>query len=252
MRPERDVQWPWLGHRAEIIGGTFDLEGHIGKHQNWSLSHFRALGDVTLRSVQMRGQRGSRGLRDGQPLKESFALTQESGGVANVNWCEVKKPDVRDSADAYVSGLYVCDGIVANNDVNLTEHGWFAYSCWGHASFKDNYGKAQWFWYTDTNFAYADLRANRGDLAYGAVGVRSATGRRQITGCNNHFNAPRLVEWAYGAEDGFVVLENTKGKWEYDACVGSDKGMIILKGGFNKPVNVHKVSPSHFDPVFIS
>jgi hypothetical protein len=205
---------------------VFDL----GKTRNlhYSLSGFRALGNITLEHVYLKGQRGSRGKGD-KPEKESFALVQDRG-EANLYMCEAGDADFSDPVDAYVSGWYTCAGFVHLCRAEYGPHGWFGFSCHGRTMFRGCYATAQWFWYTDTAGADAEFDYCMGDLSYGVFGSR-ASGTRHLWDQNGQYKAPRGVEWAYGADGGYFLSSNSKFKVEFLAAIDAKNGNIV----FHKP-----------------
>jgi hypothetical protein len=248
QRPERDLQWPWLGVGAKIIGGKWNLGGNEGRHPGWSLSGFCCVGDADVSGVLLTGQRGSRGA--GGHLKESFAL-HALGGTQTITDCATQFPDVRDEADAYVAGWYPNQGSVTRCSADLWPVGWWGFSCVGPTTFTDCRASAQFFWYTDWAGGVATIINSEGTNSYAGIGVRQGSaGRREVVVQGGGIIAPRAVEWD-GADDGFVLLDEVSLDCQFSGAIRAKHGAVILRkctGNIGKP---HVVADS-FSPTVIT
>ena len=257
-RPERDLQWPWFGDDFGIIGGTWNLGGHQGKHPGWALSGFRALGDGYIKGARLKGQRGfnknvlNNPKYTGHVVKESFALTTVAGAYVDLEDCIADEPDVSDPEIVYVSGWYPFSGSVTRCAANYGPAGWFAFSCVERTDFIDCKGDSSFWWYTDTGNGHAVIRNPSGAGYHAIIGCRQS-GRREIVviGGPETLIGHRAVEWSDGADDGFVLLDGVKFNVEYLAAIDAKRGAVIVKDcGDAKWEKVH-VTPGSFQPTIV-
>ncbi len=247
-RPERDLQFPWIGHEARIVGGQWHLGGEAGKFPGWSLSGFHALGDVELRGVTLIGQRGTDGVYG--PEKESFAFTQAPGHFATIHDCHAIDADLSNGSDAYVSGWYPCNGRVTESSAIYGPNGWFAFSCHGDCEFIQCEGDAAFFWYDDTaEYAAASIQRAKAKGHYAVIGCRQK-GRRIIDVRDSSLQGERGVEWAYGANEGLVFMRDCGVRFDFSASIDSPLGTIVF-GGCQGNMGLPSITAGSFKPIFL-
>jgi hypothetical protein len=242
-RPEKDLVFPWLGDGATIIGGKWDSMRHDG----WSRSGFHCLGDATLSGVNLYNQRGTKG--GAGPVKESFALSTEGRGTQVLTDCTTSSPDVAGGSDSYVAGWYPNQGKVTRCKVDHGPHGWFGFSCVGPTEFVDCESESMHWWYTDWSGGNAVIRNPKGVAHYAAIGVRQQ-GRREVSVLGGRLTAPRGVEWAYGASEGFVLFSGVELDVGHSASIDARSGAVILANCTGKIGPAH-VTDGSFQPVVI-
>lgn len=254
LRPERDLNVLWLGAGALVVGGRFD--GRFADHPGWNVSGLRFYGRYHIEGAEIIGLSGNRS------VKESFAISSEgaTGGSVVRN---VRVHSCNESADAYVSGIYVggttdngSDSLVENCSVNLGWHGQFAYSSTYATRFRNCYGKAARYWYTDTGPGRAVIENGSGELSYAIVSsVCTDNQRREIRVIGGEYQCPlgRAIEWHdMGGEHqgGFVIFRDVKADVRWNVASVAKRGTLLFHGGTIQFRESH-VAPGSPEPIYI-
>lgn len=202
-RPDRDLILLTCGPGARIIGGTFD--GNWQQQEEWFVSGIRFHGRFEVRGATIKGLAGSRSSGTPSGAVEVFAISAE-GKTGGSIVQDVTVRDCRvDSPSDYVSGIYV--GATEASDawskvercnVQLGEHGQFAYASNGKVVFHGCTGNAARYWYNDTGDTDdCRIQSGLGTCSYAVVSAvaKDAQGNRRIAIRGGEFTAPRLCEW---------------------------------------------------------
>lgn len=246
IRPNRDLNILWIGADAEIVGeGT--LDANYEAHPGWNCGGIRAFGKCQLSGLTIIGLSGDR------QVKESFAFSAEgaTGGTHIVN---VKVNRCSIGPGSYVSGIYVgatidngIRSIVELCEVDLGEHGHFAYSSTFITFFLNCVGKSMRFWYTDTGDGIAVIEQCSGGASYsviGSVATESQVSRphtRSVVVEDSEFTQigkeARWIEWwnKGGVQLGGVVIKSCtfNGFTHRAAIVGTTGSVVLIETEWN-------------------
>lgn len=260
-RPDRDLQLLWCGEEVIIQGGTWDACGadHIG----WFCGGLRFHGRFEIRDARIMGLSGSR--KSGTPVGEveSFAISskgQTAGSIVErvlVNLCKDGHPD------DYVSGIFVGSNgkqkssrpsIVRKCEVDLGEHGQFAYSCNHDTRFVGCIGKASRGFYNDWNDTVAQLDGCDLVGSYAAVslvGSRTIPTERTLIAHECRMTGCRMVEWFQHEAPmaGSVVFAGGWFKGEFATAIAGTSGRIILDQVRLPADAKHALEPGSTPPV---
>lgn len=279
-RPSKDLNLLWIGAGSSITGGVLDANYH--EFPGWSCGGVRAFGNCLLKKLEIIGLSGSR------KLKESFAFSaQGATGGTIISEVTVEKCKV-DDADSYVSGIYVgatedngVHSIVEGCEVKLGPRGQFAYSSTFDTLFKDCYGEAMRFWYTDTGPGIARIENCKGHVSYSAIGsvatpydldvilAKVSRVNRQVIVANSDFVAldlataekvfgpnanlgARWVEWWNKSANGMgavLIINSTLVGFRWRSAVAAETGAVIYLSCFGATTDGDTVTPESFQPI---
>ncbi len=279
-RPSKDLNLLWIGDGASIKGGV--LDANFKAHPGWSCGGVRAFGRCTLEKLTIIGLSGSR------KLQESFAFSaQGATGGTIISEVAVEKCKVDDN-DSYVSGIYVgatedngVHSTVKGCNVKLGPRGQFAYSSTFNTLFKDCYGEAMRFWYTDTGPGIARIANCKGHVSYSAIGsvatpydldvvlAKVSRVNRQVIVANSDFVAldlataekvfgpnpnlgARWVEWWNKSAEGIgavVIVGSTLTGFRWRSAIAAETGAVIYLSCFGATTDGDTVTPESFQPI---